>query len=248
MFEAATQVNTETQTLQSVVNTEQLLEMPSISRDPYAMIASVGNVSPTSPDARGVGYAINGQRSASTNVMLDGAANNDEFGATVGNTVPLDSVQEFSVITNNFTAEYGRATGGIVNVLTRSGTNNFHGSLYEFLRPSYLASNDFDNNAYGIDRQHFTRNQFGYAIGGPIVKNKLFFFSSTEWIRVRSQATANVWVPTPQLIAAAAGPTQDFMNTYGALRSGTTLLETDSKADLAAKGVNLCRKHDRPLR
>ena len=88
----------------------------------------MGNVSGNTPDGRGVGYAINGQRASSTNVLLDGIANNDEFGAGVGQSVPLDSVQEFSVLTNNFTAEYGRATGGIVNAVTKSGTNAFHGT------------------------------------------------------------------------------------------------------------------------
>ena len=107
----------------------------------------------------------------------------------MGQSVPLDSVQEFRVLTNDFTAEYGRAGGGVVNVATKSGTNNFHGSLYEFNRLSALAANTYNNDANGIDKPGFTRNQFGYSIGGPIVKNKLFFFSGTEWTRVRSSAT-----------------------------------------------------------
>ena len=89
--------------------------------------------------------------------------------------------------TSNFTAEYGRAGGGVVNVSTKSGTNQFHGSLYEFNRVSALAANTYQNDANGVAKPGFTRNQFGYAIGGPIVKNKLFFFSSTEWTRVRSE-------------------------------------------------------------
>ncbi len=88
---------------------------------------------------RGAGYAINGQRSSSTNVLLDGSANNDEFAAGVGQDVPLDSVQEFSVITSNFSAQFGRATGGIVNVATKSGTNAFHGTAYEFFRNDKLS-------------------------------------------------------------------------------------------------------------
>src|SRR5581483_10111626 len=135
---AAAAVNTETQTLGGTITTQQIVELPTITRDPYALVGTVGNVSPTDASGRGVGYAINGQRSAGTNVMLDGTANNDEFTASRGQTVPLDSVQEFSVLTNNFTAEYGRASAGVVNVVTRAGTNEYHGSAYWFGRFSRL--------------------------------------------------------------------------------------------------------------
>src|SRR5262245_62444642 len=96
---------------------------------------------------RGVNVAINGQRSASTNILLDGAANNDEFTAGVGQTVPLDSVQEYSIITNNFTAEFGRASGGIVNVETKSGTNNYHDTASEFGRSLSINCNRLPNDA-----------------------------------------------------------------------------------------------------
>ena len=129
--------------------------------------------------------------------MLDGVANNDEFTAAVGQVVPLDSVQEIGIITNNFTAEYGRASAGIINVTTKSGTNGFHGTAYEFNRVSDLASNSFNNNAYGMDKPIYVRNQFGYSLGGPVKKNKLFFFSSTEWTRVRSAANLTAIVPDP---------------------------------------------------
>src|SRR5207253_3268190 len=114
-------------------------------------------------------------RAASTNILLDGGENVDLFTAGVGQTVPLDAVQEFRVITSNFSAEYGRASGGIVNVATKAGSNAFHGSLYEFNRISALASNGFDNNAQSIPKGVFTRNQFGYSVGGRIIKDTLLF-------------------------------------------------------------------------
>jgi hypothetical protein len=106
---AGVQVNTETQTLSTVVDGRKITELPSVTRNPYDFVITTGNVSPGDPNnmtTRGVNVAINGQRSASTNILLDGAANNDEFTAGVGQTVPLDSVQEYSIITNNFTAEF----------------------------------------------------------------------------------------------------------------------------------------------
>lgn len=207
------EINTTDQQLSDVVNQQQVRELPTLTRNPYDLVGIAGNVTPDG-SGRGTGYAINGQRSASTSILLDGSENTDNFTATIGQLVPLDSVQEFRVITGNFSAEYGRASGGIVNVATISGTNEFHGTGYGFNRISRLASNGFDNNARGIPRQVFTRNQFGYSIGGPILKNKLFFFNSTEWIRVRSGGASVAFVPTPQLIGASSATTRNFLGGY----------------------------------
>ncbi len=174
-------------------------------------------------------------RSADTDILLDGGENVDLFTATVGQSVPLDTVQEFSVLTNNFTAEYGRAGGGVVNVATKSGSNKFHGSLYEFNRLSALAANTYNNRcANGIAKPGFTRNQFGYSIGGPIVKNKLFFFSGTEWTRVRSSATVTQGILDPAFLALPEvnGNTKAFFNNFGShLRPGLAVL---SECQLAA--------------
>ena len=228
-------VNTENQTVSQLITAKDIVDLPLLTRDPYDLVGGSANVS-SATDAgltkRGAGYNINGLRSAGTNVLLDGAANNDEFGATVGQTVPLDSVQEINVLTNNFTAEYGRASAGVVNVTTKSGTNDFHGTVYEFGRYSDLAANTFDDNARGIPKQLFTRNQFGYSAGGPVKKDKLFFFQSTEWLRVRSAATQVVEIPTSQLIAAANANTQGFFTKFGALRSNFAQLKTYDRDQL----------------
>src|SRR5215831_13763869 len=217
------EVNTTDQQLSTVVDNKQLRELPTITRNPYDLVGISGNVNPDS-GGRGTGYAINGMRSASTSILLDGVENVDNFTATVGQAVPLDSVQEFRVITGNFSAEYGRASGGIVNVGTIAGTNGFHGTGYEFNRISKLASNGFDNNARGIPRQHFTRNQFGYSIGGPIKQNKLFFFNNTEWIRIRSGGASVAWVPTSNFINASNTNTKAFFAPYTLTGStGTTI-------------------------
>jgi outer membrane receptor protein involved in Fe transport len=237
--------NTETPTLGTWINSREVTELPTITRNPYDLAVTAGNVSESDPSVgagnpRGVGIAINGLRSPSTNVMLDGGNNNDEFNAVVGQQVPLDSVQEFSVLTNNFTARYGRASGGVVNVVTKSGGNSFHGSLYEFNRISKLTSNSFENNANGIARPVFVRNQFGFSAGGPVLRNKLFFFSNTECIRVRSQATQFVFIPTAQLLAASSANTQDFFSAFGTLRKGVKPLAIYSRDDLRAQGFDPC--------
>ena len=242
--EGGIEVNTKTQELSDVVSQKQISELPTLTRNPYDLVGLSGNVSEgdsANTAMRGTGFAINGQRSASTNILLDGGENVDLFTAAVGQSVPLDAVQEFRVITSNFSAEYGRASGGIVNVATKAGSNNFHGSLYEFNRVSALASNSFDRNANGLDKSVFTRNQFGYAVGGRIIKDKLFFFSSTEWTRIRSAGEVISLVPTPELLARSNVNTQNYFNAFQLVSpiNGPvhTVAETLSSFGLPATGA-----------
>jgi hypothetical protein len=220
----AVMVNTETQTLSNVIDAQGLSQMPTLTRNPYSLVVTAGTVSEDDPSARGAGVSINGLRASGTNILLDGSANNDEFTGSVGQNVPLDSVQELNIITNNFTAEYGRASAGVVNVATKSGSNAFHGSAYEFNRVAAFASNTYDNNANGLPKAQFTRNQFGYSIGGPIKKNKLFFFSSTEWKRVRSAAPFQTIIPTSQFLSFTNANTQAFFTALGQTRPDLKVL------------------------
>jgi len=214
----AVAVNTETQTISTIITSQDLKDMPTDpNRNAYALVGAAGNVSPDTGDARGAGYSINGQRSASTSILLDGAENVDLFTAGIGQLIPLDSVQEFSVMTSNFSAEFGRASGGVVNLVTKSGTNAFHGSGYEFNRISALSSNTYQNDATDTTKGVFTRNNFGFALGGPIIKNKLFFFNNTEWLRVRSAAPTELTIIDPASISLLAPASQAFFSGSGAL-------------------------------
>lgn len=149
---------------------------------------------------RGFGQqlTISGARPQQNNYRLDGVSLNDYAngapGSVLGGNLGVDAIQEFSVLTSNYSAEYGKTSGGVVNAITRSGTNAFHGSAYEFLRNDKLdAANFFEAG----QRSPFRRNQFGVAIGGPIVKNHTFFFADYEGIR-QSKGIANLdSVPSP---------------------------------------------------
>jgi hypothetical protein len=212
--EAVAAVNTSTQDIATTVTETELKELPLITRNPYDLVALSGNVVRDDTSLRGVGFAINGQRSASTNVLLDGGANNNEFLATVGQDVPLDSVQEFSVITSNFSAQFGRASGGIVNVATKSGTNTLHGSVYDFFRNQALATRTFDEKANGREKASFDRNAAGFSLGGPILKDELHFFVNAEYLRIQSAAPQRAYVPTPELLARTAPNTQEFFAAF----------------------------------
>jgi hypothetical protein len=175
-------VETQNSQLSNVVGEKQVKELPLITRNPYDLVALSAGAT-DGPDRgsgnqRGGGFAVNGQRSQSSNFVLDGGENNDTFTSLPGQNVPLDAIQEFRIQTNNYTAEYGRGSGFVANVVTKSGTNDFHGTAYEFNRNSALAANDSFNNANGFDKAFFNRNQFGFSGGGPVIKNKTFFFGS----------------------------------------------------------------------
>ena len=240
-------INTETQTLSQTVTGQEVLLLPSLTRNPYDFVQTVGNASDADPGGRGAGVAINGLRATSTNILLDGVPNNNEFSGDIGIKVPLDSVQELSVVTSGFTAEYGRAGGGIVNVATRAGSNDWHGAAYEFNRVSRLASNTFDNNSNGIKKPIFTRNQFGFSVGGPAIKNKLFFFENTEWTRVRSVQTQTAVIATPQLIAASPANTQQFFQQLGTPKPNLINLQTFSRGAVCLTGACTAIPADTPI-
>ena len=227
-------VNTIDQQQSDVVNSAQITGLPTVNRDPYALVITAANVQQDSQaqmgDARGAGFSINGQRSASTDLLLDGGENMDQFTATVAQPIPLDSVQEFRVITNGMTAEYGRASGGVVNVATKNGTNNLHGSVYEYGRYSALSANTYFNASNGVEKPKFTRNQFGFAVGGPIIKDKFFFFDNAEWNRIRSSAPQIAYVPDPSFIASSAPATQAFFSAFGKLRPDVKVIGTGTFA------------------
>jgi Carboxypeptidase regulatory-like domain len=224
--EGGVQTNTETATLGTVIDNQQIQELPTLNRNPYTFAQYVGTASDGDPSGRGVGVAFNGLRSAGTNILLDGTANNNEFTAAVGQPIPLDSVQEYSVLTNNFTAEYGRASSAVVNLATKSGTNEFHGSAYEYNRVSAMSTQDFYDKANGNPKQHFTRNQFGGAVGGPIKKDKLFFFANGEWNRIRSASQQTDYVMDPAFVALAGSATQSYFSSLGKLRANARVLST----------------------
>lgn len=128
------------------------------------------------------GIAINGGRPSMNEVLIDGVSNLSRA-SSVAYVPPVEATDEFRVQTTTFDAQYGWTTGGIVNVLTRSGGNEWHGNLFEFLQNTKLNANTFNNNRVGVPRQSSQINTFGGSIGGPIKKNKLFIFGSYENIR-----------------------------------------------------------------
>ena len=243
----ATQVNTQTPEVSQVITSQELSQLPSLTRNPYDFVALSGNISSGDNTAaggvqnganRGVNFSLNGQRNSGTEILLDGVENISVFGDGVGITVPIDAVQEYRIITNNFSPEYGRASGGVVAVATKSGTNTLHGSAFEFNRISATTANTVTNAQSGVAKGIYTRNQFGGNVDGPVLKDKLFFSAAAEFIRVRSAAPSISVVPTSQLLAATAANVQSFFSTYAGTTGYTVLSQSTNIQDSVSTDAN----------
>jgi hypothetical protein len=221
--EAAPQIDLTSSTLTGQVESQTVLELPLNGRD-WTSLATLHpgvNLIETQMDYatsargnRGFGaeLTVSGQRTTNNNYRLDGVSVNDYANSGPGNVIGaalgVDAIQEFSVLTGGFSAEYGKASGGVVNAITKSGTNAFHGDVYEFIRNSALDSRDYFTRSADTTRAAFRRNQFGGAVGGPIIKDKTFFFFDYEGMRQGKGITTSITVPSDNARAGnlSSGP------------------------------------------
>jgi hypothetical protein len=210
--EAAPQIDLTSSTLTGQVESRTVEDLPLNGRDWTSLatlhpgVAAIEEQMGYETSARGnrgfgAELTISGQRTTTNNYRLDGISVNDYANSGPGNVIGaalgVDAIQEFSVLTGGFSAEYGKAAGGVVNAITISGTNAFHGDAYEFLRNSGMDANDFFSNGAGLPRAEFRRNQFGVAAGGPIIKDKTFFFGDYEGLRQVKGIPSKITVPSP---------------------------------------------------
>jgi hypothetical protein len=193
---AAAVLDTDSSEHSQVINPEQITELPLNGRN-YADLALLSTNVHRSPmgvlfaatgTPREAAFNVNGMRSTYNNFLLDGLDNNAYSTSNQGYSSQVvqaspDAVQEFKVITSNFSAEYGRVGGGVINAALRSGTNQIHGAAYEFLRNTDLNATGFTFSPTVFQKPTLQRNQFGFAVGGPFIKNKLFFFADYEGYR-----------------------------------------------------------------
>ncbi len=141
-------------------------------------------------------FSANGQRPRDNNYMLDGVDNNETWLQTVVVFPSVDALDEFKLQTSTYAAEFGRSMGGVVNLQIKSGTNSFHGSVFEFLRNDALDANNWFNNRAGRPKPEFSQNQFGGTVGGPIIKDKTFFFADYQGMRITQGVTYLSTVPS----------------------------------------------------
>lgn len=200
-------VQTSTSELGTTVGNEQIEALPLNGRNFVNLTRTVPGVLRGIPGANidGAGslawrasasFSANGQRPRDNNFMLDGVDNNETWLQTVVIFPNVDSLDEFKLQTSTYSAEFGRSLGGVVNLQIKSGSNRLTGSAFEFLRDSAFDANDFFNNRAGRAKPALKQNQFGGTAGGPIFKNKTFFFGSYQGLRLNAGQTFLSTVPT----------------------------------------------------
>jgi len=181
----AAPVETVNPTLGQSITGRTLTNMPLNGRDMLDLALLQPGVTESNDDNSGAGnYSIAGGRTDSVTYLLDGGLNNDLLDNSNVLDPNPDAIAEFRLLTSDYTAEYGRNGGGVISVVTKSGTNQIHGSLFEFIRNRAFDANDYFNIQQGLPRLDLKRNQFGATLGGPIVKNKAFFFLAYQGQRL----------------------------------------------------------------
>jgi hypothetical protein len=215
----AVQLEQESFSLGNTINARQIVELPLLGRNPYTLLQLAPGVMPKG--GAGAGPVVNGGRSNTSEVLLDGAETRNSTTNDIAYTPPLETVAEFKVYTSGFSSEFGRSGGGVLTVATRSGTNDWHGALYEFLRNDKLNANSWTSNRVGLPRNAFRRNEYGVAIGGPIRiprlydgRNRTFFFFNYEAVSQRSPDNILATVPT---LAERAGDFSRTVTNTGAI-------------------------------
>jgi hypothetical protein len=197
------------------VTQREIEELPNITRDPYDLVFTLGGVTEeplstrdlsgdrgtrgsfaqgTTPEEAGT-FALSGGAAYSNNITIDGLDNNDDRSAGFRFQPSVESISEVQVVTNQFSAEYGRASGGRVNLRTRAGSNKYRGRAYMFFRDDDLNANTWNNNRRGVPKAPFTNYNPGITFSGPIIKDKLFFFSAYEYDDIKEDTIIDVYVP-----------------------------------------------------
>jgi Carboxypeptidase regulatory-like domain len=218
----------------NTLDTRQITELPVGGLNPVNLVFTLPGVTDPGPKAggfvQGTEFNVNGIRARGNNQLLDGLDNNDNSIAGQNyQPVLRDGYNEVTVLQSDYSAEYGRAGGAVVNVITRGGTNEFHGSAYDVLNNSFFNSRTPRQRSAGVKRPVVVENTFGGSLGGPIKKNKLFFFGTFQPDLLRSTTTANGVVPTTAgfttlrtLFPAGASANLDaYLTALGAARGAT---------------------------
>ncbi len=196
-------LQTDSSTVQETITEQAVQDLPLNARNVYGLVQVQAGVNSGPPNAISSGqrsvdrrptssFSANGQSDLLNNNLVDGLDNNERSSGLTGIRPSIDALAEVRVLTNDYSAEYGRTAGAVVNMITKSGTNDFHGSLFEFFRNNVFDARDF----FSINTPEYRQNQFGGSLGGRIIKNKTFFFADVEESRIIQASTQTSTVPT----------------------------------------------------
>jgi hypothetical protein len=204
------QLERETSSIGQVIDNKTIVTLPLNGRNYSQLVLLMPGATPNRLSQAADGFSLNGSRTMQNKFLVDGLDNNNYLlGLTTGSTQAVhpsvDAIEEFKVESANYSAQYGQAAGGVISVAIKSGTNNFHGSAFEFLRNEKLDANDFFANRAGLERGPLRFNQFGGTLGGPVWRNRTFFFASFQGTRRHVSRTSVITVPTPEQVRGNFG-------------------------------------------
>ena len=200
----------ETSSIGQVIENKTIVTLPLNGRNYSQLVLLMPGATPNRLTQASDGFSVNGSRTMQNKFLVDGLDNNNYLlGLTTGSTQAVhpsvDAIEEFKVESANYSAQYGQAAGGVISVAIKSGTNNFHGSAFEFFRNEKLDANDFFANRVGLERGPLRFNQFGGTLGGPVWRNRTFFFASFQGTRTHTSRTSLITVPTPEQVRGNFG-------------------------------------------
>ncbi len=188
--------------ISSVIDRFELDNLPLAGRDTYALLLIQAGVGADTGTARGLGLAVNGQRPAASNYLLDGLENNNHLTTGPLYAISPEAVQDYRMSTSNFTAEYGGTSGFLANMASRAGSNEWHSLLYYHLKNSFLNANGFQQNFEGFEKPPIRESQTGFTVGGPLLSKRLFGSLAFEWYGFGSRSDPQIFnLPTAQFIA-----------------------------------------------
>jgi Carboxypeptidase regulatory-like domain/TonB dependent receptor-like, beta-barrel len=224
---AVPMLQTQNASVQQVVTSQEINDLPLNGRNASFLAQLSAGVTPNHDAGRGLtqsgSFSANGAHSLQNNYMVDGMDDNAEIGDLIDRTQyvvlpPPDALDQFTVQSNNYNAEFGHSAGAVLNATTKSGTNRLHGDLWEFVRNDKFDATDFFLNAAGAQKAEYRQNQFGFTLGGPVViphlyngRNKTFFFGYYEGTRIRQGSTGVSSVPTAAERASGYTDFQDLI-------------------------------------
>ena len=247
----------------NTLESRQITELPVQGLNPVNLVFTLPGVSDPGPLAggfvQGTEFSVNGLRARANNQLIDGLDNNDNsITGQFYQPVLRDGYNEVTVLQSDYSAEYGRAGGAVVNVITRSGSNDFHGSVYDVIIPSKLSAlSPFEKAGLELTKKPVTiENDYGFSVGGPILKNKLFFFGTIQWSPFRAGGvTSSPTVPTAAGVAQLralfpAGTSANldrYLETIGDLRGTTGIVQVPFRDDISIPFGTATRTSSQPV-
>src|SRR5947207_2904990 len=205
-------VDTTQTSVSTVVGQDQIDSLPTNGRNFLSFTVITPGVTTDRTPQQGAsatsGLSFGGQRARSNNIMVDGVDNNDPIVGAVRATFSQEAIQEFQVLTNSYSAEFGKASGGVVNIITRSGTNETRGNVFEFYRDKGLNAKGHFEKVNSQEKAPFRQNQYGATLGGPIVRDKTFYFLSAEHLATDASNFVTISPAAAALLNAAGFPVE----------------------------------------